>query len=657
MIEALFADMGNLLWSVALLLVAYAGGRRCARLLVAQFAGPWDAMVFSTALGLGMQAYVTLGIGLVGGLYPIVGYALFALMLFWGRREALQAAGQVLSLRTRLATWRPRTRVELAIVIALAWSILISLAGALAPPSHADTLHYVMAAPKAYVQQHHISFVPAFTWAAPFTVEMLYSLAMLLHSDVVGALLSFSMSLLLAAALAAFVTEHLRMDRRWALGAALLLYVVPRVLEAANNSKDHMGLTLFAFLAVYAVINWLRSQDRGWLWLSGILAGLAASSKIHGLFVVAGLVFALVVDLIRSERANWRKALVAVVLFGMVATLVGSPWYVRNAVATGNPVWPMFNRLFGGGYTTAALEELVHSGSYFDSNPVGLLLELLRSAWDITVNVFPDDRSVLSPVFLALVPGLVLFRRGLTRSQLRIAVLLGIFVLIYYLLWFVTRRNIAHLIVVLPPLTVLVLLVVAQMEQCGAFLRWTGRLALLCSVAIGLLAGTLYNAQFARVVLGLESRDSFLRDNTWYYDDLQWANRNLPRDAYVLLFPRHGYYLDRPYIVGSTIEQALIDYSAIHTPRELWQQWHGLGITHVIVDGHWYGVVSRAYFNSLANKFGALPDPVGSLAAVGGLVQVHRSESTITTSRVLGATRASWVEIYALASAPPVDSQ
>lgn len=232
---------------------------------------------------------------------------------------------------------------------------------------------------------------------------------------------------------------------------------------------------------------------------------------------------------------------------------------------------------------------------------------------------------------------------------------LGTFSLIYYLLWFMTRRITSHLIVILPPLTLLVLIVISQMEQGGALLRLTGRLALLGSVVIGLLASTFYNAQFVPVALGLESRDTFLDRNTWYYNELQWANRNLPENAYVLLFPRHGYYFDRPYIVGNTIDQALIDYSAIRTPCELWQRWHDLSITHVIIDGYWYGYVSRFYFNSVADRFGALADPVRSLAAAGGLMQVYRSESTITTSRVLAATRASWVEIYALSPAPPVE--
>jgi hypothetical protein len=45
----------------------------------------------------------------------------------------------------------------------------------------------------------------------------------------------------------------------------------------------------------------------------------------------------------------------------------------------------------------------------------------------------------------------------------------------------------------------------------------------------------LYAAQFLPVVAGVESRDTFLRTNTPYYDGLAWLNERLPDDASVAL--------------------------------------------------------------------------------------------------------------------------
>jgi hypothetical protein len=46
----------------------------------------------------------------------------------------------------------------------------------------------------------------------------------------------------------------------------------------------------------------------------------------------------------------------------------------------------------------------------------------------------------------------------------------------------------------------------------------------------------------------------------------------------------HPYYIERPFVLGSYLEQGLLDYRALDTPAALATAARELGVTHVAVD-------------------------------------------------------------------------
>src|SRR5207244_7201280 len=80
---------------------------------------------------------------------------------------------------------------------------------------------------------------------------------------------------------------------------------------------------------------------------AALMAGLAAGSKLLGLLVPALLGAALLAVL--AWRAEPGRRLVrAGLAFGLIVLVAASPWYVRNAVETGNPIYPFGYSVFGG---------------------------------------------------------------------------------------------------------------------------------------------------------------------------------------------------------------------------------------------------------------------------------------------------------------------
>lgn len=108
--------------------------------------------------------------------------------------------------------------------------------------------------------------------------------------------------------------------------AAAALLLVPTVAEFGASAYVEPYLLLLTLLALRDVLDGR--------WTAGVWAGLAASVKYPGLAVA-------LFTLVLLPRAARGRALVAIVS-------LGSPFYLRNILDRGNPVFPMMFSIFGG---------------------------------------------------------------------------------------------------------------------------------------------------------------------------------------------------------------------------------------------------------------------------------------------------------------------
>jgi hypothetical protein len=113
--------------------------------------------------------------------------------------------------------------------------------------------------------------------------------------------------------------------------AGALWLLLPTVLDFGASGYVEPWLCLLTALALQAAL-------RGHAVVAGALAGLAVGSKYPGLALAGFLATGL------ACRGGWRAA----GRFSVVAVLVGCPFYLRNIVERGNPVFPLAWGAFGG---------------------------------------------------------------------------------------------------------------------------------------------------------------------------------------------------------------------------------------------------------------------------------------------------------------------
>src|SRR5205823_7886923 len=245
------------------------------------------------------------------------------------------------------------------------------------------------------------------------------------------------------------------------------------------------------------------SDARRWLLFAGVFAGLALGTRHQALSAVPLLAAVVLVDGWRRRGA--RAALADAGVLGGAAALVAAPWYLKNWLLLGNPVWPLF---FGGrGFGPLALER----SNYFAAgmtisprSPLGYLALPLRA---YTHGDIEQRLVVLSPLYL-LLPALLWLPR---RRELLYLLIPSLGLAVGWALGF---QELRYLLPVCAPLS----LAAAYALRAALARPRLGRLvqpallgsALLCLALVGLHVGA---DRPLGVLLGRESHDAYLRQS------------------------------------------------------------------------------------------------------------------------------------------------
>ena len=118
-----------------------------------------------------------------------------------------------------------------------------------------------------------------------------------------------------------------------------------------------MATAFFTTLTLLALGQGMIAKDSRWLRLGAVLMGLTLSTKATALGTLGLLALGLLVWRLRGLKESPFAAVKGAVLWGLLALLIGSPWLIKSAIYTGNPVYPFFYGMFGGrGWDKAAAD-------------------------------------------------------------------------------------------------------------------------------------------------------------------------------------------------------------------------------------------------------------------------------------------------------------
>jgi hypothetical protein len=128
----------------------------------------------------------------------------------------------------------------------------------------------------------------------------------------------------------------------WVAVALPLVYPLPwRLMTYAHVD---LGTMLFATAGVLCLVRAEDERSARWLYVAAIFAGLAATTKLTGVWVV----FAMAGVLLLSSRESWIVGLKRATLFVAVGLLPVLPWLAKTWILTGNPIYPIFHSALGG---------------------------------------------------------------------------------------------------------------------------------------------------------------------------------------------------------------------------------------------------------------------------------------------------------------------
>ena len=201
-----------------------------------------------------------------------------------------------------------------------------------------DALTYHLTIVASWLQQGDLSPTPLSLCCAfyPANAELMFTWPVLFAgSDALVGTVQIGFAVLAALAVAGIARSAGL--KPWAAAAAgALLVVTPALLAQSPTSYADVIVVACALCAAHALVRFAVTRAPQRLVVAGLAIGLVLGTKGTGIvwatvLVVAGLVLAL-----RAGRDGRRGA----VVFVAIALVLGSPWYARNWIQKGNPVYP-----------------------------------------------------------------------------------------------------------------------------------------------------------------------------------------------------------------------------------------------------------------------------------------------------------------------------
>lgn len=537
---------------------------------------PALAFAMGGLIGLGVIGTATLFIGLIPGglgwgLYLVAALALVGLIGLKGRLAAPK--------KPESAEWLPLLGIGLA--------ALFALVSVLAPSdiNDWDTLAYHLAAPKFWIEAGQIVHIPFIHHSNfPFTVDNLYIWGLQWGGQ--SGAKAFMLSYLILGAVAVFGFARERYGRWPGWWAAFIFVTVPVVLWESGTAYIDVAHGLYAGLGILLAARYLHSAAKADLWLCALCLGFAMGSKYTGLQTFGGVGLALLAFSIPKSS----KSLGSIALAGLLALVIAAPWYVKNALWNGNPVYPFFYEVLGGQNWSAE-----HAAVYKDEQQtfgVGRLEQgrdllavghaVLGLAYQPGRYVNPGQTQGMgNPLGAIGVPvlGAMLLWLFSGRSRRFEGVVLAVVVLSLGM-WFILSQQSRYIVTLAVPLAVL---------GGGAVVRLPAGRAL-ASVAVGhaiytlWLFHTMLVGTQLQIVAGKIDRDAYLSQTTPFSEMAKGIDAEVGEDGKVALYDEvFGYFLNVPYFWANPGHSTVIPYSSLNDGKQFAAKLRELGFTHVYV--------------------------------------------------------------------------
>jgi hypothetical protein len=250
--------------------------------------------------------------------------------------------------------------------------------------------------------------------------------------------------------------------------AFVLFMATPWVIVVGSLAYNEMAVVLMLAAGLLAIADEGLAPSRRAA-LIGILAGAACGAKLTAVGMVAAPLCALL--LFTAKRRNLAIA-TAVTLLS--ATIVLSPYFIRNVLQTGNPVFPFATSLFGSAHWTQEQVETWSRGHYSDQPFPGRFLTLWNEFIRFGLGSNPNSAEPWKPQW-GLLPWLFVASvcAGATsKAHRKWLILLSSIVAIQICFWLVfTHLKSRFLLPTVVPMSIASGIVMSRLVQPPSVLR------------------------------------------------------------------------------------------------------------------------------------------------------------------------------------------
>lgn len=577
------AEYAILFWQILLAVgfISIAGG--VGKRLVPEIdAHPLTALALQALLGVGVLSPGITLIGMTLGLpsWMLFGLPVLLLVVFWREIRAWWKQWGAWA-----GVWKESDRLGKTIAWLCGGIALLSLSVALAPPVKFDALVYHLVLPNIYLDAGRVVSVPGMIFSGmPQLTEMLFAWAIGLGGNSAATSLGWAVAGVAGLGLTGYLYERFGTRAAW-VGLAASLAGFSLSSAMAWGYVDWFCLA-YGLGCLVCLDQWRNTGERRWLIVGGAFAGFALGSKYTaGVLLLAGLGV-----LLWSGWKQKARVLLPLVLFGATAVVVTLPWWVKNALFTGNPFYPFLFHAAG---------SLGDAGQriYESSGPWGNWLDVLLLPIRATVMGVEGGEGYsasIGPLLLGLGAFSWLGFGQLDEKQRVSVENAAIVTLIGLAVWVVGNQWSGFLIQsrmyfpVFPAFAVLAAVGYRGLQSIALpRLRVSTIVSFLVVLVLGLSlldAGFQTVAQGApQMALGVETKEDYLKENLGWLMPAMQAVNDLPDGSKVLLLfePRSLYCMEK-CTPDDNLDRWNYDVDVYQTSQAILQRWQAQGFTHVL---------------------------------------------------------------------------
>lgn len=539
----------------------------------------------TTALGAGILGTLWMILGVAGFLNSWLAWLIFLSGLLFLFRELKNWTKDFSSV---FANWRSAGKFEKIFGMVIAFLLLLQLFIALAPPLKWDALTYHLQLPRLYIEAGNSNLIPQNPfWGYPQISEMLFTFSILLSGSSTAAVVTcWGMGVIFFVGVIGLTNYQTKIiDKKpdetspgWL--AALALAVGLTIRSELGWAYTDLIAGLFGLVSIIAIFEWIDTHHKKYYFLACLCAGFAICAKLTAAVLAIGILLGILF------LYNPRKDRIKLLIIGvMVILLPFIPWLIKNAVATGNPVFPYI-------FATKnfSFERISITKEGVQKFTIWQRLFLPFSMTFSGVDSAAEFSTDLGPLLLLLgLPGLIFYWKNIKSKWMILIILpaffaIGILSLVFYDLF---QPRIYF--VVLPAVALL-----AGLGWNSLQFRTIGSVRLkrifgIMVVFIGLLSLVQDIYLFSKnsplpAILGIETNDVYLEKGLGVYYLAMEKLHSLPENSYFLfLWEPRGLYAPTKSQPDLWLDRWETDRVGFQTSKNIINEWRLHLFNYVLV--------------------------------------------------------------------------